>query len=197
MDNKNYQLELDRIIASLGATRPRLLLHSCCGPCSSYVIEYLSQYFDITVLFYNPNIHPEEEYLHRLETQRELVRKLGGAELAETEYNPDSFFAAVKGFESDPEGGSRCELCIAQRMRVTAAAASEGAYDRFCTTLSVSPHKNAAVINSLGYALEEEFGVKWLPSDFKKRGGYKRSVDLSKQLGLYRQNYCGCVFSRR
>ena len=194
-EKKNYQTELDKIISLLDGTRPRVLLHSCCGPCSSYVIEYLSEYFELTVLFYNPNIHPANEYMRRLETQRELIAKLGGAVLCEGEYEPQRYFDAVKGLENEPEGGARCEKCIYERMAVTAAQAAKGGYDYFATTLTVSPHKNAQLINSLGFELEKECGVKWLPSDFKKRGGYQRSTELSRQLGLYRQNYCGCIFS--
>ncbi len=197
MERRNFQRELDAVIASLGDTRPRVLLHSCCGPCSSYVIEYLSQYFDLTVLFYNPNIHPEEEYLLRLDTQRQLVNQLGGATLIERGYNEDAFFSAVRGHENEPEGGARCQACIAERMRVTAQMATDCEFDYFCTTLSVSPHKNADVINLLGFALEAEYGIKWLPSDFKKKGGYLRSIELSKELGLYRQDYCGCIYSKR
>ena len=195
MDKRSFQRELDSVISTLGGKAPRVLLHSCCGPCSSYVIEYLSQYFDLTVYFYNPNIHPETEYLHRLKTQRQLVEQLGGAVLIEGEYNPDCFFDAVKGYENEPEGGARCERCIFERMRATAEKAKQGNFDYFCTTLSVSPHKNADMINLLGSKLEAEFDVKWLPSDFKKKGGYLRSIELSKQYGLYRQDYCGCAYS--
>ncbi len=195
MERRNYQRELDRVIALLDGDKPRVLLHSCCGPCSSYVVEYLAQHFDITVYFYNPNIHPEDEYIHRLETQRALIERLGGAMLVEGEYNPDCFFKAVNGLENEPEGGARCEKCIAERMTATANKAQQGGFEYFCTTLSVSPHKNAEMINSLGFALEAELGVKWLPSDFKKKGGYLRSIELSKQYGLYRQDYCGCVYS--
>ncbi len=195
MEKRNYQIELDAVISKLEDKNKRVLLHSCCGPCSSYVIEYLSRHFDLTVYFYNPNIHPEEEYFHRLETQKKLIEKVGGAVLIEGEYNPDCFFRAAKGFETEREGGARCEKCIAERMRATAVKASLGKFDYFCTTLSVSPHKNAQMINDIGYALEAELGVKWLPSDFKKKGGYLRSIELSKQYGLYRQDYCGCVYS--
>ncbi len=197
MEKRNYQRELDSVIAALEGKRPRVLLHSCCGPCSSYVIEYLAQYFDLTVYFYNPNIHPEEEYLLRLETQRKLVSSLGGATLVEGEYEPQRFYDAVKGLEAEPEGGERCKMCILQRMRATADRARQGEFDYFCTTLSVSPHKNAYLINALGCKLEGEYGVKWLSSDFKKKGGYLRSIELSKQLGLYRQDYCGCAYSIR
>ncbi len=197
MEKKNFQRELDGLLGLLDGCKPTLLLHSCCGPCSSYVIEYLAQYFNITVLFYNPNIHPEEEYLHRLETQKQLISRLGGALLQEGEYCPERFFGEIKGLENEPEGGARCEKCIAGRVRVTAEKAAEGGFDYFCTTLSVSPHKNADMINSLGLSLQAELNVKWLPSDFKKKGGYLRSIELSKELGLYRQDYCGCMFSKR
>lgn len=194
MEKVNYQKQLDAVISALSG-KPRLLLHSCCGPCSSYVIEYLSQYFDITVLYYNPNIHPEEEYLRRLETQRRLVEALGGAVLIEGDYDPRLYFDAVKGAEEEPEGGRRCRLCIDQRLTVTAEQAKNGGYDWFATTLTVSPHKNAQSINETGFNLQEKFGVKWLPSDFKKREGYKRSIRLSAKYGLYRQDYCGCTYS--
>ena len=194
MEKVNFQKQLDKVIESLEG-KPSLLLHSCCGPCSSYVIEYLSKFFDITVYFYNPNIHPESEYLHRLETQRQLVEKLGGAVLCEGEYEPDRFFDAVKGYEDCAEGGKRCALCIGERIESTAQKAKEGGYDYFATTLTVSPHKNAQSINETGIELEQKYGVKWLPSDFKKRDGYKRSIELSAQYELYRQDYCGCIFS--
>ena len=195
MEKVNYQRRLDEVIAALGDKRPRLLLHSCCGPCSSYVIEYLSKHFDITVYYYNPNIHPESEYARRLETQKQLIAALGGAVLTESEYDPERFFAAVKGLESEPEGGARCTECFRLRLEATAKRAKEGSFDYFCTTLSVSPHKNSAVINALGGELGEKYGVNWLPGDFKKREGYKRSIELSKQFDLYRQDYCGCAFS--
>ena len=191
----NFQQELDRLIAGLDS-RPKLLLHSCCGPCSSYVIEYLSRYFDITVLFYNPNIHPKEEYELRLKTQQQLISALGGAVLEESEYNPQLFFDAVKDLEQEKEGGARCKQCIAQRLEVTAKAAKQKDFDFFASTLTVSPHKDAQFINQKGAELSNIYGVTWLPSDFKKREGYKRSIELSKQFDLYRQDYCGCVFSK-
>ena len=196
MQKINYQAQLDQLIANLEG-KPTLLLHSCCGPCSSYVIEYLSKFFDITVYFYNPNIHPEQEYLHRLETQRQLIEKLGGAVLMEGEYDTQCFFEAVKGFEDCVEGGERCDLCIGERLNKTAQKAKEGGFQYFATTLTVSPHKNAQSINSMGYELSEKFGIKWLPSDFKKKEGYKRSIELSAQYELYRQDYCGCAFSSK
>ena len=195
MEKVNYQRQLDGLIASLEG-KPRLLLHSCCGPCSSYVIEYLSQYFDITVFFYNPNIHPQEEYLHRLQTQRKLIDSLGGGVLMEGDYIPDRYFEAVRGAENEPEGGRRCRLCIDERLTVTAQKAAEGKFDYFATTLTVSPHKNAQTINQTGFDLQEKFGIKWLPSDFKKREGYKRSIELSALYELYRQDYCGCIYSK-
>ncbi len=194
MEKVNYQQRLDGLTASLEG-KPTLLLHSCCGPCSSYVIEYLSQYFQITVYFYNPNIYPQEEYIHRLETQRQLIDSLGGAVLVAGDYNPDRFYKAVKGNEDGVEGGARCELCIGERLCSTAQKAKEGGFEYFATTLTVSPHKNAQSINRMGYDLQEQYGVKWLPSDFKKREGYKRSIQLSAEYGLYRQDYCGCEFS--
>ena len=194
MQKVNYQIQLDQITANLTG-KPRLLLHSCCGPCSSYVIEYLSEFFDITVYFYNPNIHPQEEYLHRFQTQRQLVEKLGGAVLIEGEYEPERYFEAVKGYEDCAEGGKRCNLCIGERLAQTAQKAKEGGYDWFATTLTVSPHKNAQSINEMVFALSQKYGIKWLPSDFKKREGYKRSIELSTQYELYRQDYCGCTFS--
>lgn len=194
MQKVNYQLQLDGITANLTG-KPSLLLHSCCGPCSSYVIEYLSKFFQITVYYYNPNIHPKEEYLHRLETQRQLVEKLGGAVLVEGEYEPSRYFDAVRGYEDSAEGGERCNHCIEERLVQTAQKCKEGGYDYFATTLTVSPHKNAQSINKIGFELSQKFGIKWLPSDFKKREGYKRSIELSAEYGLYRQDYCGCIFS--
>ncbi len=195
--NTNYQRLLDEIIAQLGSERPRLLLHSCCGPCSSYVIEYLAKHFDITVYFFNPNIHPAEEYERRKATQIELIEKLGGAVLADADYEPQEFFEAVRGLEGEREGGLRCEKCFELRLSATAREAKRGGFDYFCTTLTVSPHKNAELINAISERLADEYGVKALPSDFKKREGYKRSIELSAKYGLYRQDYCGCTYSTR
>lgn len=195
MNGVNYQKQLDSIIESLGGSGPRLLLHSCCGPCSSYVIEYLSKYFDLTVFYYNPNIYPEQEYELRKSTQIELVEKLGGAVMTESDYDPESFYKAVRGLENEPEGGARCAVCFRVRLEATAKLAKEKGFEWFTTTLSVSPHKNSAVINEICFELGEKYGVRALPGDFKKREGYKRSIELSKKFGLYRQNYCGCVYS--
>ncbi len=198
---KNYQKELDNLLAALPNDHvPRLFLHSCCAPCSSYVLEYLSDYFSITDYFYNPNIWPEEEYAKRTKELRALIDELPvrhPISFVEGQYDPNEFYAAVKGLEKIPEGGERCFACYTLRMREAARLAAEGGYDYFTTTLSISPLKNAAKINAIGEALEKEYGVKHLPSDFKKKNGYKRSTELSAQYGLYRQDYCGCVFSYR
>ena len=193
----DYQRALDGIIESLGDKRPRLLLHSCCGPCSSYVIEYLSKHFDITVYYYNPNIFPREEYEKRLAEQIKLVERLGGAVMCEAEYDPDRFYEAARGLEGEKEGGARCAECFRLRLDKTAERAKEGGFDYFCTTLTVSPHKNAPLINEISEQAAERYGVAALPADFKKREGYKRSIELSKQFDLYRQDYCGCEFSIR
>lgn len=191
----DYQRQLDALLASLGDKRPRLLLHSCCGPCSSYVIEYLSRYFDVTVYYYNPNIFPREEYEKRLAEQIRLIERLGGAVLTESDYDPERFYATAAGLESAPEGGARCTECFRLRLEATAERAALGGFDYFCTTLTVSPHKDAARINAISEELAARYGVPALPADFKKREGYKRSIELSKQFGLYRQDYCGCEFS--
>lgn len=196
----NYQKMLDEIIGQIeekGET-PSLLLHSCCGPCSSYVLEYLTRYFDVTLLYFNPNIHPESEYLHRLETQKKIIELLPvkhKVKLLEGDYNPNAFFEIAEGLENEPEGGARCEKCFLLRMNETARLAKENNFDYFTTTLSVSPHKNADVLHFIGVFESNMHGVKYLPADFKKREGYKRSIELSKQYGLYRQNYCGCIYS--
>ena len=196
----NYQLLCDKKIEELTrkSKRPTLFLHSCCGPCSTYVLEYLSKYFDITLFFYNPNIYPEEEYLKRLETQRGVMLKhnaLSDVKMISLPYNHDEFLNAVKGLEQEHEGGARCLECFRLRMEMTARIAVEKNFDFFSTTLSVSPHKNATLLNELGKELSEKYGIEYLYSDFKKREGYKRSIELSKELGLYRQEYCGCEFS--
>lgn len=196
----NYQKELDHILSNLDSTAPpRLLLHSCCGPCSSYVLEYLTQYFSTTILFYNPNIQPEAEYQKRLEWQKKLITALPvqyPVTLLECEWEGGAFTEAVQGQEYEPEGGSRCTTCFRLRLNRTAELAKQLGFDYFCTTLTVSPHKDAQRINRLGYEIGERFGVAWLPSDFKKREGYKRSIQLSTEYGLYRQNYCGCLYSK-
>lgn len=192
----NYQLQTDRCLAALGQTRPTLLLHSCCGPCSSYVLEYLTQYFDVTLLYYNPNIQPEAEYEKRLATQRELLVHFPGVRLMSCAYDGPAFDAAAAGLESEPEGGARCTRCFLLRLEETARRAADGGFDFFCTTLSVSPHKDAERLNRIGEALAERYAVRWLPSDFKKRNGYLRSIQLAKEFNLYRQTDCGCRFSR-
>ncbi len=183
-----------------GTPTPSLLLHACCAPCSSYVLEYLARYFSITLFYYNPNISPEEEYRKRLAEVRRLLAELPvkyPVSLLEGKYDPQRFFAMAKGLESEPEGGARCALCYGLRLREAAEAAKAGGFEWFTTTLSVSPYKNAEKLNAIGAELEKEYGVRYLPSDFKKRGGYQRSIELSRVYGLYRQNYCGCVFSLR
>lgn len=196
--NVNRQKELDAIVSQLkkSGERPRLLLHACCAPCSSYVVQYLKAFFDVTVFFYNPNIQPSAEYRFRLEEEKRLMGEWGIPVLSEEE-DPTFFFETVRGHEDDREGGERCNLCFRLRLSRTAERAKTGQFDYFCTTLTVSPLKNAAALNEIGLELGQTYGVKWLPSDFKKKGGYLRSVELSAEYGLYRQNYCGCVYSKR
>ena len=196
---ENYQKQLDALLAALPPeSKPRLLLQSCCGPCSSYVLEYLTRYFRVTVLYYNPNIQPRDEYDRRLYWQRELIRQLPTPEpvdLLACDYDGQRYIDAVRGLEREPEGGARCTKCFLQRIERTAAFAKENGFDRFATTLTVSPHKNADLINRIGIAAAEKCGVAYLPSDFKKRGGYQRSIVLSREYDLYRQHFCGCVYS--
>lgn len=198
----NYQKELDKQIEELQKEGlvPRLLLHSCCAPCSSYVLEYLSEYFEITVFYYNPNIYPESEYTKRVLEQQTLIHQMhfrhpvtfmAGA------YDKEKFYEMAKGLEDVKEGGERCFRCYELRLRETAKKAVEGKFDYFTTTLSISPLKNAQKLNEIGMKLAQEFGLSYLMSDFKKKNGYKRSVELSEKYDLYRQDYCGCVFSMR
>lgn len=190
---------MEEQISALGYV-PSLLLHSCCGPCSSYVLEVLTQYFSVTVVYYNPNIFPREEYEKRLCEQKKIIEKMpfkNPVRLMECDYNEEEFLTAASGYENEREGGARCEKCFRLRMKKTAALAKENGFDFFTTTLSVSPHKNAPLLNKIGEELEEEYGVKYLYADFKKKDGYKRSTELSKQYELYRQDYCGCRFSLR
>lgn len=191
---RNYQLDTDTIISGLGEKRPGLLLQCCCGPCGSYVLEYLSRHFEVTALFYNPNIYPAGEHDKRLFWLKKVLES-NGAGIMDCNYEPEKFDLAARGLENEPEGGARCTECFRLRLRETARRAKEGGFDYFCTTLTVSPYKDAERINALGLELEKESGVKWLPSDFKKREGYKRSIELSRSMGLYRQAYCGCRFS--
>ncbi|MEG2395100.1 MAG: epoxyqueuosine reductase QueH [Ruthenibacterium sp.] len=195
----NYQLAMERIFAENSDTAPTLLLHSCCAPCSSSVLETLCAHFSVTVDYYNPNIDPPEEYARRAAEQRRFVQSVYGSTVTvrESTYDPQEFYAAVRGLEAIAEGGARCFACYRLRMEHTAKLAAEGGFAFFTTTLSVSPHKNAAKLNELGLLLEQKYGVRFLPSDFKKKGGFQRSTALCAQYGLYRQNYCGCVFSRR
>lgn len=200
--NRNYQKELDKLILKITEENriPKLFLHSCCAPCSSYVLEYLSEYFAITVFFYNPNIAPREEYIKRVEELRRMIGEMRfrhPVRVEEGSYNPEIFFSMAKGLENIPEGGERCFRCYRLRMEEAAKLAQKGDYDYFTTTLSISPLKNAGKINEIGEELGAIYGVPHLPSDFKKKNGYKRSIELSAEYGLYRQNYCGCVFSRR
>ncbi len=196
----NYQRELDKLISQLDGTTPKLLLHSCCAPCSSYCLEYLSQYFSITILYYDPNISPEAEFFKRAQEQQRLVAEMplkNPVTVVVDDYQPQEFYTAVKGLEHIPEGGERCFACYRLRLERAAKYAAENGFDYFCSTLTISPLKNAQKLNEIGETLSEIYPVKHLPSDFKKKNGYKRSVELSQEYGLYRQNYCGCVFSKR
>ncbi len=198
----NYQKELDKLLEHLAEQEetPSLLLHSCCAPCSSYVLEYLSRSFCITVFFYNPNIYPEEEYRFRESELKRLIREMrfpNPVGILEADYRPETFFEAAKGLEDVPEGGSRCKECFRLRLTEAAKAAREGGFDWFTTTLTISPLKNAALLNEVGQKIGQEYGVRYLCSDFKKKDGYKRSIELSKEYDLYRQDYCGCVFSKK
>ena len=209
MNKVNYQKELEKIIEKYNASKqsvtvepPRLFLHSCCAPCSSYCLEYLCKYFSITVFYYNPNISMEEEYKKRVAEQKRLIEAYNAEKkgyhitVVEGDYEPKLFFDMAKGYENCPEGGERCFRCFDLRLRRTAEEAKSGDYDFFATTLTISPLKNAEKINEIGQQLATEYGVSWLPSDFKKKNGYKRSIELSKIYNLYRQDYCGCVFSK-
>lgn len=200
--NRNYQKELETLLGRLERDDkvPSLLLHSCCAPCSSYVLEYLSNFFAVTVYYYNPNIGPEGEYRHRVEEQKRLISAMPvkhPVSFLEGEYCPEQFYEAVKGLENIPEGGERCFACYTLRLRAAAALAAEKGFDYFTTTLSISPLKRADKLGVIGETAGRDFGIQWLPSDFKKKGGYQRSIQLSKEYGLYRQNYCGCVFSKK
>ncbi len=201
MKKRSYQKELDRLIEQFRAedSVPRLLLHSCCAPCSSAVLESLSDNFEITVFYYNPNITDEAEYRHRVAEQRRLVGELPTkypVTFVEGTYEPEKFLEMAKGLEKVPEGGERCRRCFALRLTEAAKLAAREEYDFFCTTLTLSPLKNAETVNEIGERIAAECGVPFLPSDFKKRDGYRRSLELSKEYGLYRQDYCGCVYSK-
>ena len=195
---RNYQNELDRIIQKRGERMPRVLLHSCCGPCSSSVLEYLTQYFEVTLLWYNPNLYPQEEFDRRFRTQVELIEKMGLADkvsvLAEP-WKSEEYYARVKGLEEEPEGGKRCTECFRLRLFECARLAKHYGFDYYCTTLTLSRHKDAVRINDLGEEIGRAMGVQWLPSDFKKQGREMRSTELAEQFNLYRQLYCGCEYS--
>lgn len=215
---RNYQKELEKIIQGLAPAEkgngnalpeaarkqpPGLLLHSCCAPCSGYVLEYLREFFRITVFYYNPNISMEAEYRRRAAEQKRLIAAYNAKlpaypiEIIEGDYEPDCFYHMARGLEGCPEGGERCFACYELRLRKTAECALAGKYDYFTTTLSISPLKNADKLNEIGERLAKEYGVGWLPSDFKKKGGYQRSIVLSKEYDLYRQDYCGCIYSQK
>ena len=214
---RNYQKELDKLIDGLQKQGdvPTLFLHSCCAPCSSYVLEYLRQYFKITVFYYNPNISAEPEYVKRVEEQKRLIAaynaqaldgvikladgtcvKVYPITIVEGDYIPQEFYEIAKGLEQCPEGGERCFACYELRLKKTAQLAAEQGFDYFATTLTISPLKNAPKLNEIGERLAAEYGVAWLPSDFKKKNGYKRSIELSAEYDLYRQDYCGCIYSK-
>ena len=210
----NYQKQLEEVILQNKNNRKRLLLHSCCAPCSSYVLEYLREYFDITVFFYNPNISSKDEYEKRVKEEIRLIEaynqqvkngnfqnmnsteNAGFIEICEAEYNPSEFYEAIKGFENLGEGSERCKKCFELRLRESAKVAKEGGFDYFTTTLTISPLKNADWLNEIGRCEGEKEGILFLPSDFKKKDGYKRSIQLSNEFGLYRQDFCGCGFSK-
>lgn len=216
----NYQRELDKILTNEVNKGKKLFLHSCCAPCSSYVLTYLSSFFDITVFYFNPNITATEEYEHRVAEQKRLIDSLNESgkiyewdalvslpktnseqvripiKFIEGNHDVSAFYEAAKGLEGVPEGGPRCHHCFDLRLRETANMAKAMGFDFFGTTLTISPLKNAKLINSIGMDISKEYGIEWLPSDFKKKEGYKHSIELSAEYGLYRQNYCGCEFSR-
>lgn len=199
MNRENFFRKFDKIVGQFGDAKPTILLHSCCGPCSSSVLELLSKYFDVTVLWYNPNLYPEAEYDKRLKTQKQLIDAIAGdgvqAKLLVEPWRSEDYFSRIKGLENEPEEGKRCLECFKIRLGETARIASERGFEWFCTTLTVSSRKDAVAINAIGREAEAKYGVKWLPSEFKKREGNHRSIILSEKYGLYRQEYCGCVFS--
>lgn len=198
---QNYQILMERELARIAESgrRPRLLLHSCCAPCSSYVLEALNRAFDIDIFYYNPNIAPRSEFDRRVEELNRLVAAFpheNAMNVIVGDYDAEAFLRMCRGHEDDPEGGERCALCFRMRLGAAAKAARERGSDYLTTTLTISPLKDAQLLNAIGMELGEQFGVNWLPSDFKKKNGYKRSCELSREYGLYRQDYCGCVFSR-
>lgn len=195
---ENYSVKCENILNNLDGKK-KLLLHSCCGPCSSYVISYLTNYFDITILYYNPNIYPYDEYLKRKQEQIKLINEIdcsNNLDIMDCDYDNDLYEKCIIGLENEPERGNRCMVCYNLRMEKTAKMAKECNYDYFCTTLSVSPYKNAEWINEIGEKLQNKYNINWLYSDFKKKDGYKQSILLSKKYNLYRQDYCGCIYSK-
>lgn len=201
MTKRNYQKELEQLLENLksGNKIPKLLLHSCCAPCSSYVLSYLSPYFNITVFYYNPNISPEEEYLFRKKEQIDLLSKIKAKNtisFLDCDYEDFKFYQITSGLENEKEGGKRCFNCYRLRLEKTAVIAKALGFEFFGSTLSVSPYKNAIWLNDIGESLENKYSVRFLISDFKEKDGYKKSIELSKQFNLYRQNYCGCIFSK-
>ena len=195
----NYQLEMENILNNLDDT-PTLLLHVCCAPCSSYVLSVLAKYFKISIIYYNPNINTKEEYdtrLNELKRLLSIVNYENDVEIIDCDYNNQDFYKAIKGLENEKEGGKRCFECYKLRMEYTAKKAQELGFDYFTTSLSISPYKNANWLNEIGKMLEDKYDVKYLVADFKKKNGYKTSIELSKKYNLYRQNYCGCVYSKR
>ena len=193
---ENYAKLLEKIIEKLDY-KPELLLHSCCAPCSSYVISYLHNYFNITIIYYNPNIYPKEEYKKRKEEQIKFIKNYDDVKFMDCDYDNELYNKLVEGLENEHERGSRCTICFKLRLEKTAVEAKKYDFDYFSTTLTVSPYKNANLINEIGKELELKYDIKWLYSDFKKGEGYKKSIELSKEYNLYRQNYCGCIHSKR
>ena len=198
-NREQFMREYNKIVGDFTAEKPRILLHSCCGPCSSSVVELLAKHFDVTVLWYNPNLYPEEEFEKRLATQKQLLDCLEkdgiSAKLLECDWRSEDYFPRVKGLENEPEEGKRCHECFRIRLEETAKIAAEKGFEWYCTTLTVSSRKDAVVINAIGREFAAKYGVKWLPSEFRKGEGNHRSIILSEKYGLYRQQYCGCVFS--
>lgn len=200
--NENYYLLFEKQIEEIKnfPSVPNLLLHSCCAPCSSQVISTLTNFFNITILYYNPNIYPKEEYLKRKEEQIKLLNEIESVNklnIIDCDYDNEVYEQTIKGLEKEKEGGSRCYKCFSLRLEKTAKIGEEKSYDYFSTTLTISPHKNSKIINIIGKSLEDKYNIKWLYSDHKKKDGYKKSIELSKKYNLYRQNYCGCIYSKR
>ncbi len=193
--NHNYHKQMAKILPTLEG-KPKLLLHSCCGPCSTHVLDVLREHFEITLLYYNPNIQPREEYDLRLENQRKVLEAMPDIHILECDYDGERYNQSVVGLEDEPEGGKRCTVCYTLRMERTARLAKELGFDWFCTTLSVSPRQDPIRINAIGRTLETKYGVHWLPSNFRKNEGYNKSIALAEELGLYRQEYCGCLYSK-